>query len=300
MDKLTSHIKSYTKSHPGAGRLFHGRGKSISGLEYLNIDFYHPYIMLIFYKEPSFELVDNLVRILVSELSNECLGIFIQKRFLSHSPIEIVWGEVPNEYVATIEDHKYALKFGQSQNIGFFPDMKLGRQFLMKYSEGKTILNLFSYTCALSVVALKNNAKKVINFDMSKGAIKRGEENHRLNGIDFRRVKFFSHDIFKSFARIKKEGPYDIIIIDPPSDHGDNFKLERDYPKLIQKLSDQIIEGGLLMTCLNSPHHTFKFLEELVTKNSDQFTLIDKFGLPVEYLETDIESGLKILIWKKK
>lgn len=47
-----------------------------------------------------------------------------------------------------------------------------GRYWVKENSKDKSVLNLFAYTCAFSVVALNGGATEVINKDMSKGALK--------------------------------------------------------------------------------------------------------------------------------
>ena len=226
-------------------------------------------------------------------------GIMVQKRYKHLSPAEVVYGEIPEEATIQIEGLSYAIKFGQSQNFGFFLDMQKGRDFIKENCFEKRILNLFSYTASLSVVALKNGASFVVNFDMSKGANKRALLNHKLNKIDLNKVKIFDHDIFKSYSKIEKNGPYDFIIIDPPSDHGNHFKLDRDYPKLLSRSYSWLKTGGILFTALNSPHHDFNFLKEMMKNLQLEFDYQEEFGLPDSFLETNPQSGLKIIIWRK-
>ena len=73
------------------------------------------------------------------------------------------------------------LNLQSNQNNGYFPDMKNGREYITKISKDKIVLNLFSYTCAFSIAALKGEARSVSNIDMSKSALTTGRENHHLN-----------------------------------------------------------------------------------------------------------------------
>jgi 23S rRNA (cytosine1962-C5)-methyltransferase len=188
---------------------------------------------------------------------------------------------------------------GKNQNIGFFLDMKLGRDLVKKYCEGQKILNLFSYTCMFSLVAMKNGAQEVINLDMSKAVLNKGRENHKLNQLNLKNVQFLSHDIFKTFGLLRRHSPYDFIIIDPPSDHGAHFLVERDYPKLISRIAEWSKPGAYIMTCLNSPFHSFSFLEECVQKNAPDLVLMEKCGAPQAFEEIDPDRGLKIILWKR-
>lgn len=77
----------------------------------------------------------------------------------------------------------------------------------MANSAQRKVLNLFAYTCAFSVAALKGGADEVVNMDMSKGALAIGKQNHLLNGLTAG-ARFLGHDIFKSWGKLKKNsGP---------------------------------------------------------------------------------------------
>ncbi len=109
--------------------------------------------------------------------------------------------------------------------------MKKGRQFVYENAKDKKVLNLFSYTCSFSVCASKGEAKEIVNIDMAKNALNTGRLNHQKNNLDTKNVKFLPHNILKSWGKIKKSGPYDIIIIDPPSFQKGSFAATKDYEK---------------------------------------------------------------------
>ena len=190
----------YNEKPDEAQRLFHGRGKSLKGLENLNIDYFPPVILLTCYQEYSLEILKNLEREIIEFFQGKIKTILVQKRYLPMAPTDVLYGDMVLEHICVEDDLKYAIKFGTNQNIGFFLDMKNGREMLKNFVQGKKVLNLFSYTCAFSVVAEKYGASGVVNIDMSKTALYRGKENHLLNNLKLNNVKFFAHDIFKSFG----------------------------------------------------------------------------------------------------
>lgn len=299
MDPFYELIKKNFIAQKTACRLFHGRGKVISDLDFVTVDYFPPFVLIILYKEYPDEKIKELTNFLVELISVQLQGILVQRRYLPKAPSEIVYGLVPNEFNSEIEGNTYSLKFNQSQNIGFFLDMKEGREYLVKNAHQKKILNLFSYTSAFSVVALKNGAREVINIDMSKGALARARRNHELNNIEFNKVKFFDYNILKSFGKIKKFGPYDLIIIDPPSFQVDSFSLEKDYAKIIKRVEEWLNPNGEVLFCLNSPHHSLSFFKKLITENNQQLEFVTDLFSPDYFLEQDKDSGLKISIWRK-
>ena len=229
-----------------AQRLFHGRGKKFADFEHICVDHYPPYVLITAYKE-----ISNLNLVLAS--LPEFPNVLLQKRYLKNTPIEVLRGTFEGPAYAVEKGEKYLLNFSSDQNIGFFLDMAIGREWLRSHARGLSVLNLFSYTCSLSVAALKGGATSVLNMDMSQRALSIGDKNHLLNGIDRRVVQYQSHDIMKSFGALVRKGPFDLVIIDPPTNQGESFKVDRDYHKIIRRLSDFTKPGSLVMACLNSP-----------------------------------------------
>lgn len=280
-------------------RLFHGRGKKWPEFEHLSIDLYPPAVLITTYKEIDGAEKASLVEILKSVPNLKFTSILLQKRFGKGEDVEILFGEAPAETYAVEKSEKYIINLKNAKNIGFFLDMAIGREYVRNNSKDKSVLNLFSYTCSLSVSALKGGATQVVNVDMSKPSLNIGEKNHIINGIDKRSAKFLPHDIMKSFGAIARKGPYDLVIIDPPTNQGDSFKADRDYHKIIRRLHTMTAKDGVVMACLNSPHLESQFLIDAFAEHANQFTFMDKFYSSFSEMESNPEEGLKILLFKK-
>lgn len=279
-----------------AQRLFHGRGKMWPEFEHLNVDFYPPHLLITTYKELSAIEKEKLLY----ELSAiDSLSILLQKRYVKNEAIEVLKGEFPESAFAVENSEKYLLNLTTPQNIGFFLDMAIGRQWLRENSTDKRILNLFSYTCSLSVAALKGGAAHVLNMDMSQKALSVGEKNHTLNGIHRGMVSFLPHDIMKSFGALVRKGPFDIVIIDPPTNQGESFKVDRDYHKIIRRLPEFTQEGSIIMACLNSPFLGSDFLKASFAEFAPQFEFQKLMYSSFAHMEKNPEEGLKILFFKR-
>tara|TARA_B110000503_G_scaffold56880_1_gene91053 strand:+ start:723 stop:1196 length:474 start_codon:yes stop_codon:yes gene_type:complete len=61
---------------------------------------------------------------------------------------------------------------------------------------------------------------------MAKASLGKGRDNHKLNGQNLQGVKFEGVDIFKSYGRLRKYGPYDILVCDPPSFQKGSVNIE--------------------------------------------------------------------------
>ncbi len=175
--------------------------------------------------------------------------------------------------------------------------MRLGRDWVRERAANKNVLNLFAYTCGFSVAAIAGEADKVVNVDMAKGSLAKGRENHKANNHNMNQVSFLGHDIFKSWGKIKKSGPYDLIIIDPPSFQKGSFALTKDYKKILRRLPDLLAEGGEVLACVNSPMVTSDFLIEEMKVEAPDLQFQYRLDNPPEFADINPESALKALVF---
>lgn len=276
-------------------RMFHGRGGLFPELEHIVVD-WHPSIAVIsLFKEYSDKNINYLKDELESLLKNYGLScIFLQRRYEKSGRYEVIYGEKPECTFAIENGLKYELNFDSNQNSGLFLDMKKGRDLVRSISQNKRVLNLFSYTCGFSVVAKDGMASEVINLDMSKKSLSTGRKNHSLNSISCNSVQFLAHDLFKSWGKIKRKGPYDIIIIDPPTNQGKSFNVVNGYEKIVKRLPELLSNSADIVACLNSPHMKSKFLIDLFEEHYPDCELKEVIYSADEFLENDDECGLKI------
>ncbi len=282
-----------------ARRLFHGRGHCYDQLEFITVDWFSPLLLVSFFKAPEEAWLDSFKQRFVAYNDVKKIeSVVFQYRYLPGAPSEILKGKIPDALNAHENGLDFRLAIGKNQNVGFFLDMKNCRQWLKKEATGKKVLNLFSYTCAFSVVAASAGAKLVVNMDMAKGALSTGKTNHKINDLDTKSVFFFAHDIFKSWGKIRKYGPYDCIVVDPPSFQRGSFDARKDYIKIVNKLPQLLAADGLVMACLNSPELDFGFLRELFDRVGG-FEEQEVIPTPESFPEVDINKGLKTVIFKR-
>lgn len=280
-----------------AQRLFHGRGHAYQGYEHVLIDWLAPVVLITLYKPVETDDLQQLAQNLFSSIT-DCRSVQVQYRYQHHAPFELLQGEEHSETVVEENGIKYLITLGRAQNTGLFLDMKNGRQWVHEHSHDAKVLNLFSYTCAFSVAALAGGARQVFNIDMSRVSLTTGRDNHRLNEQDTNKVKFEAIDIFKSFGRIKKHGPYDLLICDPPSFQKGSVDIKRDYKKIIRRIPDFMKPGSLLMLCLNSPDLDTDFLKQTVIDECPDCHYLSEITAPEVFIEAMVGKGLKVLIYK--
>lgn len=280
-----------------AQRLFHGRGHAYTGYEHVSIDWLAPVVLITIYKPVETNELQQLAQDLSSRIT-DCRSVQVQYRHLKHAPFELLAGEDILETVVEENGLKYQIILGRAQNTGLFLDMVNGRQWVQENSHGAKVLNLFAYTCAFSVAALAGGARQVFNIDMSRTSLTTGRDNHRLNKQDTNKVKFEAIDIFKSFGRIKKYGPYDVLICDPPSFQKGSIDIKRDYKKIIRRIPEFMNDGSLLMLCLNSPDLDAEFLKKTVKNECADCRYITEIKPSEVFVEAKQGKGLKVLIYE--
>lgn len=279
-------------------RVFHGRGNFYEDFNYLTVDSLNEILFATFFEESSDE--NEIIKALKDIVNAYNYKTFIvQKKYKKDELNEAIIGEIPPFYIVVENGLKYKINFF-NKNIGIFLDMKIGREYINSICKDKNVLNLFSYTCAFSAVAINAKAKQVVNVDMAKGALTTGRENHHLNNLDTKKVKFMPYDILKSWNRIKKEGPYDIIIIDPPSFQKGSFAATKDYEKIIKKLPELASENCIVLSCLNAPELDSDFIKQKFEEFAPTFKFEKRLENLKEFITNNEEKSLKNLIFKKQ
>ena len=109
---------------------------------------------------------------------------------------------------------------------------------------------------------------------------------------------FLSHDIRKSFNKIKKQGPWDIIIFDPPTDQGLSSKVERDYAKVIRQMPEWLDHNCKLIACLNATHLSNNDLKKMVEDVVPNLRLENEIARPRSFIDKNSEGRLKVFIYK--
>jgi len=163
--------------------------------------------------------------------------------------------QAPTPWLFRYNDLKFLLKPTDFKHVGIFPEQSVNWDWLTMTINKKplTILNLFGYTGAASLVSVQSGAK-VTHVDSSKPAITWANENYKLNNLPAERIRWIEDDAYKFVVREQKRGnTYDGIIMDPPrfgrGNKGEVWKLTEDLPKLLDAVK-QIL----------SPHPAFLLL----------------------------------------
>ncbi len=296
-----------------AARVFHGRGGLHPGCEQWSLDVYPPVFVLTSFAPATEEELAAIGAALQTRWAQiapagEPLNWVFQHRgealrMEGRSETRLMAGAVPEPHIVTEAGARFRVHVLRGQNHGLFIDMAEGRRWVRDFAAarkddryGLKVLNLFAYTCAFSVVALQAGARQVVNVDMSHGAIGIGQQNHQLNGITTGAV-FLPHDIFSSWGKINRSGPYGLVIVDPPSYQKGSFVATKDYGRLMRRLPDLLAPGGRALLCLNAPELSTAFLREQMQALAPELRYIERVANPAAFADQDLERALKVLVY---
>jgi 23S rRNA (cytosine1962-C5)-methyltransferase len=231
-------------------RLVHAEGDDLPGLI---IDYYSGVAVMQMHSVGMYRLRKEFTEILKNLLGGELLAVYDKSEgtipFMSGitGTNEFLYG-ISGPVIVTENGFRFKIDWATGQKTGFFIDQRENRKLLGEYTEGKSVLNMFGYTGAFSVYAMKN-ASLVHTVDSSASAIDMADENIKLNYGDDSRHESFKTDAFEFLNDIKNK--YDLIILDPPAFAKHNNVLAnalQGYKRLNMKAIEQIRPGGIIFT----------------------------------------------------
>lgn len=198
-------------------------------------------------------------------------NIYVKSKTSSHvlEDIESASGWLAGEVASPVEALENGLKFkvdfAGGQKTGFFIDQRDNRELLRRLSNGKHVLNTFSYTGGFSVYALAGGAVQVDSVDISKDAIEMCNEIVELN-FPGAPHKGYVEDCFE-FLKNMPEDLYDIIVLDPPAFAKHSRAVEnasRGYKQINLQAFRRIKSGGLLFTYSCSQNISKELFQKIV------------------------------------
>ena len=151
----------------------------------------------------------------------------------------------------------YEIPGTKGQKSGFYVDQRDNRVIAEEYAQGKTCLDVCSYTGAFTLHLLKGGAKSVKAIDSSESALRHllyqthlNEEKGTIEKKSREKVEILSGDCFE-LLRVEEGGKYDLIVLDPPKLAKTKGALEnamKAYKDLNRVAMEKIKNGGILIT----------------------------------------------------
>lgn len=169
----------------------------------------------------------------------------------------LMWGEPPKGPVAFDEDGvTFLADIEQGHKTGFYLDQRLSRARLgawVSTLRAPTVLNVFAYTNAFGLVAMRAGAAGVTLVESSKPALEFAAAQAARNpGIPAGTPETLAGNAFEVLRALRAEGrQFDLIVLDPPRLVARKDRLQsglRAY-KDINLVAMQLVKpGGLLFS----------------------------------------------------
>lgn len=222
-----------------------------------------------------------------------------------------VRGKVPDRWEIGYKDLVFNVKTMGFKHTGVFPEQAVNwdyvRTLITKANRPVRVLNLFSYTGAATVSALRAGAQ-VVHVDASKGMVQWAKENAQSSGVIDRPVRWIVDDCVKFVQReIRRGNHYDILIMDPPSygrgPGGEVWKLENEIYSFVE-LCRGVLSENPIAVLLNSyttglsPAVMQYILSSVLSPTFGGHTESDEIGLPVTSSGLVLPCGATA-IWKR-
>ncbi len=153
---------------------------------------------------------------------------------------------------------QYLIRLGSSYDHGLYTDMSSIRHTLSRLIQpGMSVLNLYSYTGAFSLWAMKLGATDVVSVDLSPKYIEWLQQNLALNpDLNHTQHESMIKSVDEALGELKtQERKFDVIICDPPSSSSDGEKRTsaiKAYRELLQKTDKLLKPHGKLVVFLNT------------------------------------------------
>lgn len=278
LDARASLLTKLHAENTDAYRLFHG---SVEGRPGLTIDRYGELLLVQSFHSP---LQPNELAALEAFYAERVPGLVTVWNDRSQANSRIGNALTPAQLeIAMLPRIMHELDVGyrvQGRHAGqdpwLFLDLRAARRRVMQEvsdeNAGKSVLNLFAYTCGVGTAAAKAGAGFVMNVDFSDTSLAIGKENAQLNELPHR-PRFIKSDAFAAMRQLAGIGQpervrgkqlppfpklearqFDLVFLDPPRYAKSPFgvvDLVNDYPSVFKPALLCVAEGGTLMASNN-------------------------------------------------
>ena len=285
-------------------RLFHGSQEGAGGL---TIDRYGPQLLVqSFHQSLSRDELLQLAEQCQAGLAEELLLVY-NDRSRGNSRIDRS-DPVYQAEPAALEDligHEWGLNYRvrgrhAGQDPLLFLDLRNARGWVKRHSAGKSVLNLFAYTCGVGLSAAAGGAREVVNLDFAEGNLAVGRENGALNP-ELAPMQFIQSDYFPAIRQLAglpisarrgqklpayprlEQRQFNLVLLDPPAWAKSAFgtvDLLRDYQSLLKPALLATAEDGVLICCNNLAKVALSDWREQVLRCAE------KLGRPVRDCQT--------------
>jgi 23S rRNA (cytosine1962-C5)-methyltransferase len=191
---------------------------------------------------------------------------------------------------------KFKINLTEYLDTGLFLDHRPLRKWIQKeINSGERFLNLFAYTCSMSV-SVASAGGHCTSVDLSQKYLDWGQENFALNKLPAQEHLFIRQGAreYLEQARVQKI-TFDLIFLDPPTFSNskrtlEDFDVERDHEELIRACLQILSIGGHLYFSTNK--RKFKLASALSEFSPNEIT---EKSIPMDFHDKKIHQLYKFV-----
>lgn len=189
------------------------------------------------------------------------------------SSVGVRFGELPDQVTFREFGLSCIADVVDGQKTGFFLDQRDLRRAIAGIAGGCTNgLDLFAYSGATTIAALRAGCDRMTCVDSSERALKLCHQHAARNDIAADRLELVSADVFQ-WLGAREEPSYDLVLLDPPALVKAKKHVEsgrKGYHFLNRAALRLIKDGGLLATSSCSAFFTEQDLTTTLRRASEQ------------------------------
>ncbi len=267
------------------------------------IDFYAGHFYVQYFSsdrehdEPPLDLQKEVEEALISIFGTSTSSIYWRSR-IKRAKIEQYekLGEKKEFFLVEEYGALFKINLFDYLDTGLFLDHRETRQLVASSSKGKTLLNLFAYTCSFSVQAALAGAIYTKSVDMSNTYTEWGADNFLLNSLSLKTNHIVRADCLKFLEEESLKGlKYDIIVVDPPTISRSKkmdqlFDIQVDYVPLLLNALKLLNPKGILFFSTNAR----KFILDPIPFASYHIQEISNKTIPPDFHDKKIHRCWKI------
>ena len=278
--------KDLLETDTNSYRLIYGESDGFLGLIY---DVYAEILAVKLYSRIWYPYLPEVLPLLL-EISKAKTLVLRLSRLLEKKPLSpysngsVLHGTLEDE-VVYFKEHgiRFSANVIQGHKTGYFLDHRENRRRVGAMSQGRSVLDVFSYAGGFSVHALAGGAAQVTSLDISAQALEVAVANGKLNPHNGIHTTIVA-DAFAGLQElIDQNATFDIVVIDPPSFAKSSKEIEsakNSYSRLATLGAKLVSSQGILLLASCSSRITstqfFDIAENGIKKAVRSFRMEDK------------------------
>jgi 23S rRNA (cytosine1962-C5)-methyltransferase len=234
-----------------AYRVLHAEGDGLSGLI---VDRFDDVLSAEVFSLGMYQRIGPILSLIAERLGTKHVRVGVDERIALAEDFAgrpLASPKLPPRVTIQEDGIRYRVVFEGSHKTGFFCDQRENRRNLLRFTPGRSMLDVCCYSGGFGISALvKGGATDVTGVDLDEKAIALARDNGNLNQV---RPTYIHADAFGYMRQMRiNERSFGVVVLDPPKLIPGRLDIATGKQKYfdLNFLAMNLVEpGGLLLTC---------------------------------------------------